>query len=89
MDELEIRVAMYCPLCGNDQFESLDVDNDDVLDALDHIRFRCSDCQSVYTKEELLKENSEVIENATDEMANELIADFEKQIKKAMKKWKF
>ena len=89
MDELEIRVAMHCPLCGNDQFESLDVDNDDVLDAPNHIRFRCSDCQSVYTKEDLLKENSEAITYATDEVAKEFIADFEKQKKKAMKKWKF
>ena len=89
MDELEIGVAMHCPLCGNDQFESLDVDNDDVLDAPNHIRFRCSDCQSVYTKEDLLEENSEAITYATDEVAKEFIADFEKQIKKAMKKWKF
>lgn len=89
MKDLEQHIPMLCPLCGNDQFESLDVDGDDTLNAPDSIRFRCSDCHSLYTKGELLAENAEAIEIATDEVIDDVVKDFEEQLKKAMKKWKF
>lgn len=85
MKDLERNVTLLCPLCGNDQFESLDEEFEDLLHAPDEVRLRCSDCASIYTKQELLDSNSEVIENAVDEIAQDAVHELEK----AMKKWKF
>lgn len=89
MKDLERKVAMRCSVCGNDQFESLDVEHDDLLNAPGTARLRCSDCGAVHTKDDLIAENGEAIEIAVDEIASESIKDFEKELKKAMKKWKF
>ena len=78
-----------CPLCGNDQFESLDEEFEDLLYANDDVRVRCSDCGSEYTKGELIDSNAELIDNAVDELAQDAVREFEKELKKAMKKWKF
>lgn len=43
----------------------------------------------VSTKGELKEENSEIIENAVEEMKTEAINEFERELKKAMKGWKF
>lgn len=89
MKDLSRSVKMLCPLCGNDQFESLEGELQDFVSAPDEIRFRCSDCQAIYTKGELKEENSEIIENAVEEMKTEAINEFERELKKAMKGWKF
>ena len=89
MKDIERKVAMRCPVCGNDQFESLDVDHAELLYASGMTKLRCSDCSAVYTKDELLLENGEAIEIAADEIAAEVMRDFEKEFKKATKKWKF
>lgn len=89
MKDIERKVAMRCPVCGNDQFESLDVEHDDLLNAPGTAKLRCSDCSAVYTKDELIAENGEAIDIAVDEIAAEAVKDFEKELKKAMKKWKF
>lgn len=89
MKELGRKVTLLCPLCGNDQFESLDEEFEDLLSAPGKVRLRCSDCASIYTKQELLDSNSEVIENAVDEIAQDAVKELEKELKKAMKKWKF
>lgn len=89
MKDIERKVAMRCPVCGNDQFESLDVEHVDLLYASGTAKLRCSDCSAVYTKDELLAENGEAIEIAADEIAAEAMKDLEKELKKAIKKWKF
>lgn len=89
MKDIERKVAMRCPVCGNDQFESHDVDHTELLYASGTAKLRCSDCSAVYTKDELLVENCEAIEIAVDDIAAEAMKDFEKELKKAMKKWKF
>ena len=86
MKNLDRKVTLLCPLCGNDQFESL---FEDLLNASDDIRVRCSDCGSEYTKRELLDDNATIIDNAVDELAQDAIKELEKELKKAMKKWKF
>ena len=88
MKDIERNVTMRCPICGNDQFESLDTEHDDLRNALGTVRLRCSDCNAVYTKDELIAENSEAIDIAVDEIASEAIEDLEKELKKVMKKWK-
>ena len=89
MKNLGRNVTMLCPVCGNDQFESLNPEWNDFSDAPDDIKFRCSDCGKVITKEDLLSENSEKIEVAIDEMKNDAVKEIEKELKKALKKWKF
>lgn len=89
MKDLSRIVSLLCPLCGNDQFESLDEEFEDLKDAPDSVRLRCSDCGSTFTKEELIDENAEVLDNAVGEMKAEAIHEIEKELKKAFKKWKF
>ena len=55
----------------------------------DDVRMRCSDCGSEYTKRELIDNNAAIIDNAVDELAQDAIKELEKEIKKAMRKWKF
>lgn len=89
MKNLDRNVSILCPVCGNDQFESLNPEWNDFSDAPDDIKFRCSDCGKVMSKEDLLSENSEKIEVAIDELKNDAVKEIEKELKKALKKWKF
>lgn len=89
MKNLDRKVTLLCPLCGNDQFESMDEEFEDLLHASDDVRVSCSDCGSVYTKQELIESNAAIIDNAVDELAEGAVKELEKELKKAMKKWKF
>lgn len=62
MKNYDRKVALLCPLCGNDQFESLDEKFEDLLHASDEVRVRCSDCGSKYTKHELIDSNAAIID---------------------------
>lgn len=84
MKDLNRNVAMLCPQCGNDQFSMVDEEYIGVDDAPANARLRCSDCKAVYTKEEILAANAEKINIA----AEEIVQEFEKELKKARKKWK-
>lgn len=88
MKDYTRNVSLRCPVCGNDQFESLDVEHDDLSDAPDTARLRCSDCSKIHTKEELIEANGEALDIAQEEMIADVMRDFENQWKKAMKKWK-
>ncbi len=88
MKDLERKVKLLCPLCGNDQFASLDEEFEDLLHASDDVRLRCSDCGSEYTKRELIDNNAEIIDTAVDELKQDAVKELEKELKKAMKKWK-
>lgn len=88
MKDLSRKVSLLCPVCGNDQFESLDVEHDELMSATDDARVKCSDCETVFTKEEIIRENSEKISIAVDDMKDEIVSDVEKELKKAFKTWK-
>lgn len=85
MKDYNRNITLLCPLCGNDQFESLDVKDGEELEAPNTIRFKCSDCNSIYTKAELIECNNESVEASIDEVKEELIKDFEKKLKKMFK----
>lgn len=89
MQNYERKVALLCPLCGNDQFAMLDEEFEDIIHASDYVRLRCSDCGSEYTKRELIDGNAEIIDNALEELKQDAVQKFEKELKKALKKWKF
>ena len=88
MKDLSKNVLLMCPLCGNDQFESLDVSHAELMDADSGARVKCSDCGSIFTKEELLAENAENISFAVEEVKREAIKEIEKELKRVLKKIK-
>lgn len=88
MKDLSRKVALYCPTCGNNQFESLDDDLDNLMDADDEVKLRCVDCGRIITKGSLLEENQEIINANIDEIKKEAVSEIEKEFRKALKKWK-
>lgn len=79
------NVTLSCPVCGNDQFSSLDSENDDLSDAPDDTRIQCADCKSIFTKAELIDANQDVINANIEEVKQELLKDLEKKLKKMFK----
>lgn len=88
MRNLDRNITMLCPLCGNDQFSLVDKEYQELVDAPDNARIKCSDCDTIYTKQEILSANAEKISIAAEEMVQDAMQDFEKELKKALKKWK-
>lgn len=69
------NVPLKCSVCGNTNFEY-----DDVYGSIKEADLvRCSVCFKTYTKDELIQENMNLINNAAQDLAKELI---EKEIKK-------
>ncbi len=88
MKDLSRNVILLCPVCGNSQFESLDDKNDEYGDVSNLMQYKCSDCGSLLTKEQLLEENSEKIDIAISEIKNDALKEFDKELKTALKKWR-
>ena len=88
MRNLDRNITMLCPLCGNDQFSLVDEEYQELVDAPDNARLKCADCKTIYKKQEILAANAEKISIAADEMVQDAMQDFEKELKKALKKWK-
>lgn len=88
LKDLSRNVTLYCPVCGNDQFESLDEQFENLMDADESVRFKCSDCGRVISKDELLEENQDVINANIEEIEKEAVKEIEKELEKALKKWK-
>lgn len=84
--DLSRNVKLYCNICGNDQFESLDEEFTNLKEAPETVRMRCSDCGKIFTKAELIEENQKVIDANIDEMKKETIKEMEKELKKALRK---
>ena len=87
MKDLSRKITLICSLCGNDQFETVDVKYDDMREAPEITRFMCSDCGRIFTKSELIEENDEIINANAEDIKKEAIAEIEKELKKALKKW--
>lgn len=77
-----------CPICGNDQFSSLDVPMEELKDGLETNRVQCSDCRSIFTKEELLNENQARIDNEVEQITDDITKQLDKEIKKMLRKFK-
>lgn len=88
MKDLSRNVTMFCDVCGNDQFSTLDEIKCELSDAPDETRVQCSDCGKIFTKAELLEVNQEVINANIEEIKNEAIKEMEKKLAKALKKWR-
>ena len=85
MKDMEMKVRLICSVCGNDQFSAIDENLIDIDEADDDIKVKCSDCGREITKEQLLEENTDVInaniEDFKDEIMKEVVKDFKKLFK--------
>lgn len=87
MKDLSREVPMMCPLCGNNQFEFPDNYSPDMDDSEEAV-IRCIDCGSKFTREELIAENAEIIDNAMEELKKDAQKEIEKEIARMFRKWK-
>lgn len=86
------KVTLFCPICGNDQFSSVNDDINNLHDAPDDTKIKCSDCGSVMTKRELIESNQDIINANIEDVKQEALKEIEKELKKSFKgvkiKWK-
>ena len=66
MKDLSRNVTLFCNVCGNDQFSTLDEIKCELSEAPDETRMQCADCGKVFTKAEILEVNQEVINTIYD-----------------------
>lgn len=80
--DLKRNISLKCGVCGNASFEY-----DDVLyNSIDEAeQVKCTVCNKIYTKEELMEINSTLINNTAEELANEVL---KKELKKLGIKFK-
>lgn len=88
MKDLSRNISLRCPVCGNDQFSAVDVDIEELSDAPDETRIKCSDCGAIRTKAELIEENQENINANINDIKKDAVAEIEKELKKAFKKFR-
>ena len=79
---MNMSISMKCSVCGNDQFSTVDESIEDMMNAPDETEVRCSDCGRIITKEQLIEENSYII----DANVEDFKADIMKQVRKEFKK---
>lgn len=88
MEDLNKKVTLYCDRCGNDQFYFDDINNSDVELMSDDAILKCSDCGKIFTKEELIKLNTEVITANVEDMKEEMTQEIKKEITKLFRDWR-
>jgi len=88
MKDMEMRISLKCIVCGNDQFSTIDETIEDLLDAPYDTFIKCSDCGRIATKEQIIEENSHVIDANVEEFKKDIFKEVEKELKKAFKRWK-
>ncbi len=79
-DNYDRNVSLHCPTCGSTQFEY-----DETLDD-DHAEVRCISCDREMTKDELIHENSENINEHVFEIGKQAVDDVAKEMRKSLKK---
>ena len=80
-----MTISLKCSICGNDQFSAVDGSIQDIEEAGDEIEVRCSDCGRVTTKEQLMEENSHIIDANVEDFKDEIMKEVEKEFKKMFK----
>lgn len=64
------------------------INNSDVELVSDDTILKCSDCGKIFTKEELLELNTEVITANVEDMKEEIAQEIQKEITKLFKDWR-
>ena len=88
LENLEREVSFLCPVCGYDQFSSLDERYPELDEAPDKIMVKCADCGATFSIEELKRYNTEKVEIAFDEFAEEVFSIVEKDFGGGVIEWK-
>ena len=71
-------IKLLCPTCGHGDFEhDTEVEGSSI---------RCTSCERVFTREELIRENGEIIDSEVSEVKTEIVADFTKELRDSMRK---
>jgi len=71
-------VSMLCPTCGLDQFATREGSVDDAL------LVTCTSCGLEITKDDLVRANSENIDEQLNEVKEQLARDVEQELKKSL-----
>lgn len=76
------KITLYCPLCGSDMFDKINAK-----------QYTCIKCGTNFSKEEIMEENQYIINENVNDVKNEIIKDFTKELKNKLKgimniKWK-
>ena len=82
MKNMNMEICLKCSVCGNDQFSDIDESIQDISEADGDVEVKCSDCGKVVTKDELLEENSYIIEANIEDFKNDIMKAIEKDFKK-------
>lgn len=85
MKDMDMSISMKCSICGNDQFSVVDETIEDLMDAPDETEVICSDCGYVTTKEQLIDDNSYIIDANLEGFKDEILKKIEIDIKKMFK----
>lgn len=85
MKNMQMEICLKCSVCGNDQFSVIDESIQDISEADGYVEVKCSDCGKVVTKDELLEENSYIIEANIEDFKNDIMKAIEKDFKKIFK----
>lgn len=76
------KVNLRCPTCGNTQFE-FDNKKDSNVKSI-----RCPSCNREFSKDELIRENREIIDANVGAIKQQVIKDIKKGFKNIFKKFK-
>lgn len=85
MKDMEKIISLKCNICGNDQFSSVDEIIEDLQDAPPETEVKCSDCGRITTKEQLIEENSGIIDANIEDFKEEIMKQLQKEFKKLFK----
>ncbi len=79
-DKYNRQVGLVCPTCGCDQFET----RDDIEESMTIVK--CISCEREFTKDELIRENSENIDEHISEIGRQTTKDAAEELKKSLKR---
>lgn len=85
MEKISKNFGLLCNVCGNDQFVIFDKDIENMVDAPDYTKIKCSDCGKIFTKEQLLKDNAGLVDANISDIEKEVLDKAVKEIKEFFK----
>lgn len=77
-DKYSLSINLLCPTCGHGDFEHDAAVEDGPI--------RCTSCDRMFTREELIRENGEIVDSQVSEVKAEIVADFAKELRDSMRK---
>ncbi len=86
MKDLSRNVKLYCPTCGGQSFAVVDVIDCELKNAPDTTKIKCVNCNTEFTKVEIIEGNQNIINANIEDIQNEAINDITKQIRDIFKK---